>query len=232
MRIAITGSIACGKSTVLHFLQARGYPVIDADVVSRALTAPGGEALPAIREAFGDGVFDGEVLNRKALADVVFSDPAAKSRLEAILHPLIRARMLHFLDQQEGRLAFAEVPLLFETGMERDYDAVWVVSAPEHVRIERLRTRDGLNESDALKRIHAQMPLSEKEKRADAVISTDGPFSEIERQLDELLAEYDRKADSPKAPDSGKTESWEKKGRTVSAFFLSLPVWLRILLRQ
>ena len=223
MRIAITGSIACGKSTVLHLLRGRGYPVIDADEVSRALTAPGGEALPAIRAAFGVDVFSGEELNRKALAAIVFSNPAERERLESILHPMIREKIRDFLAEFDGdRPVFAEVPLLYECGWENDYDAVWVTSAPEEVRIERLSTRDGLSREDALKRIRAQMPLEEKERRADAVISTGCPLSETENQLDEMLSSLsERNKHSPEK---------RKSGRSHLAAFSSLPVPIRILL--
>ena len=91
--LGLTGGIACGKSYVARLLRQRGIPVLDADAISRSLTAPGGEALPAVRAAFGDQVFDGDTLNRRALGEVVFADPAARKRLEGILHPLIISRM-------------------------------------------------------------------------------------------------------------------------------------------
>ena len=89
MKIGLTGSIACGKSTVSAYLRELGYPVVDADAISHALTAPGGAALDAIRAAFGDAVFDGEALSRRALGSLVFSDPHMRERLNAILHPMI-----------------------------------------------------------------------------------------------------------------------------------------------
>ena len=244
MRIAITGSIACGKSTVLQLLKARGFPVVDADEISRSLTAPEGEALPDIRDAFGDGIFDGETLNRQALASLVFSDPSAKHTLESILHPAIRKKIIAFLDQQPDSVpAFAEVPLLYESGMECDYDAVWVVSAPEEVRIERLLKRDGLSREEALKRIHAQMPLAEKERRADAVIHTDGPLYEIEQQLDNLLSEALPNVNSS-GPHTLKDPSIQngnrephasgsmkaKRRSSLTLWLSSLPVWMRVLI--
>lgn len=189
MKIGITGSIACGKSTVSAYLRSLGYPVVDADAISRALTAPGGEALPLLREAFGGGVFDGDVLNRRALGALVFSSDAARARLNAILHPMIIAqtrRELLALDSP-GTLVFGDVPLLYECGMERLFDRVWVVAAPRERQIERLRLRDGLSREQALARIDAQMPQQEKIARADAVIDTDAAPEQTRLRVDALL---------------------------------------------
>ncbi|MDO5378339.1 MAG: dephospho-CoA kinase [Clostridia bacterium] len=190
MKIGLTGSIACGKSTVSAYLRALGYPVVDADAVSRSLTAPGGEALGALREAFGDGVFDGGALDRRALGALVFSSPAQRERLNALLHPLIIAsvsRQLEALDTAEG-LVFGDIPLLYECGMEALFARIWVVSAPREAQLSRLCARDGLTREEAERRIASQMPLAEKCRRADAVISTDGPLGCAHGQIDALLA--------------------------------------------
>ena len=189
MKIGITGSIACGKSTVSAYLRGLGYPVVDADAISRALTAPGGEALPLLRAAFGDGVFDGECLNRRALGALVFSSDAARAQLNAILHPMIIAqteRELLALDTP-GRLVFGDVPLLYECGMERLFDCVWVVAAPRERQLERLHLRDGLSREQAAARIDAQMPQQEKIARADAVIDTDAAPEQTRHRVDALL---------------------------------------------
>lgn len=190
MKIGLTGSIACGKSTVSAYLRKLGYPIVDADAVSRALTAPGGAALPALREAFGGGVFDGDVLDRRALGTLVFSDARERKRLDALLHPMIIAavaRELDALDSAHG-LVFGDIPLLYECGMERLFARIWVVSAPREAQLERLQTRDGLTRGEALRRIASQMPQQEKMLRADAVISTDGPLGCAHAQVDALLA--------------------------------------------
>ena len=109
--LGLTGGIACGKSYVARLLRQRGISVLDADAISRSLTAPGGEALPAVRAAFGDQVFDGDTLNRRALGDVVFADPAARKQLEGILHPLIIRRM-----QRETEASGAIVAVGLATG--------------------------------------------------------------------------------------------------------------------
>ena len=117
MKIGLTGSIACGKSTVSQYLRQKGCFIVDADAISRSLTAPGGEALPAVRAAFGDQVFDGDTLNRRALGEVVFADPAARKRLEGILHPLIISRMQRETEASGAPLVAWDEPLLYETGM-------------------------------------------------------------------------------------------------------------------
>lgn len=189
MKIGLTGSIACGKSTVSAYLASLGCTIVDADAISRALTADGGAALPAVRQAFGDSVFRGESLDRRALGQLVFSDSQKRDELNAILHPLILreiARQLDTLDAPE-KLVIGDIPLLYECGMQTLFDVVWVVSVPRGTQIERLALRDGLDRTQAEQRIDAQMPLSQKEKLADAVIHTDGTIEQTQRQIDALL---------------------------------------------
>ena len=190
MKIGLTGSIACGKSTVSSYLRECGYTVIDADAISHALTVPGGDALPAIREAFGDQVFSGSRLDRRALGSVVFCDSAKRAQLNAILHPMILARIYAALEESDapGKLVFADVPLLYECGLEAHFDRIWVVSAEEETQLDRLMQRDGLTKEEALSRIRSQMPLEEKRRRADAVIHTDGPIPQTQRQVRRLLS--------------------------------------------
>lgn len=190
MKIGLTGSIACGKSTVSSFLRDSGYTVIDADAISHALTAPGGAALPAIREAFGDGVFSGDNLDRRALGSIVFADPVKRAQLNAILHPMILSSIYAALDESDApeKLVFADVPLLYECRMEAHFDRVWVVAAQEETQLDRLMTRDQLTKDEAISRIRSQMPLEEKCRRADAVIMTDGPIAQTQKQVRRLLS--------------------------------------------
>ena len=190
MKIGLTGSIACGKSTVSDYLRSLGYPVVDADAISRALTAPGGAALPAVHETFGDAFFfpDG-TLNRRALGRHVFEQPDALAQLNAILHPMIlreTAAQLAMLERAHG-VVFGDVPLLYECGMQAQFDRIWVVSASRETQLARLLARDGLPESEAAARIDAQMPLEEKRRLADAVISTEGPVEQTQAQVRRLL---------------------------------------------
>ena len=206
MNIAITGSIATGKSAVTSYLKAKGYPVVDADVLSRALTAEGGAALPAIREAFGDAVFSGDALDRKALGARVFSDLQARERLEAILHPMILAQIEAFLAAHANSPVpvFADIPLLFECGWEGRFQSVWVVACAPETQLARLMARDQLDREQAQARIDAQMPLSEKTVRGE-VLQNDGTRIELYRQIDALLALHMQVRPSPQRAKSPKS---------------------------
>ena len=190
MKIGLTGSIACGKSTVSSYLRELGYFVSDADAISHGLTAPGGAALPALRKAFGDAVFSGETLDRQALGSLVFSNLAKRNKLNNILHPMIISQIQAELSEHDhpDTLVFGDIPLLYECSMADMFDQVWVVSAPRSVQIARLLERDGLSEKEAAQRIDAQMPLEEKRRLSDAVIHTDGPIEDTRKQIRALLA--------------------------------------------
>lgn len=188
--IALTGGIASGKTTVLSALARLGAPVADADQISRALTAPGGEALPMIKEAFGKDVFceDG-TLDRKALAALIFPDAMARRRLEAIIHPMVAlalSRELSALARSGQLAAVVDIPLLYESGMESMADEVWCVYVPKREQVRRLRLRDGLTEKQALLRIGSQMDPREKCRRADHVIRTDGMPEESALRAEQL----------------------------------------------
>lgn len=175
--IGLTGGIACGKSNLSRALKENGAPVIDADEISRALTAKGGAALPAIRERFGDGVFDGDELNRRALSDIVFSDPAQRDALNAILHPMVLSEIHHQMDETDGPVVM-DVPLLYEVGMDSWCQEIWCAYVPQKEQVRRVRKRGAITYQEALRRIHSQMPVMEKRKRADHVIRTDGTKAE------------------------------------------------------
>ena len=189
MKIGLTGSIACGKSAVSQYLRELGYFVADADAISRSLTAPGGRALPLLREAFGNGIFDGDVLNRRRLGDIVFGDADRRAQLNAILHPLILSTFQAELEAHDApdALVFGDVPLLYECNMAQMFDRIMVVSAPRETQIARLLSRDGLSREDAERRIDAQMPLAQKCALADAVINTDGPMENTRAQVRALI---------------------------------------------
>ena len=187
--IGITGGIGSGKTTVAALYRSLGVPVIDADAISRALTAPCGEALPAIREAFDEGVFhpDG-TLNRAALAKIVFSDdPAPRVKLNGILHPMIKYRLLAELEAFRTAgvpVTLIDVPLLFEAGIDRLCDAVICVTAPEAVQIRRIMGRDHIPREEALRRIRSQNPQERTKSQSDYVLNTDAPMGKTrERAL-------------------------------------------------
>jgi dephospho-CoA kinase len=170
--IGLTGGIACGKTTLAHALRCLGAPVVDADEIAHSLTKPGGAALPGIRKRFGNVLFHGEVLDRAQLGELVFSDPAARQALEAIVHPLViqaMERCQAALAQMGACAAVLDVPLLFETGLEGMASEIWVAYLPQAEQLRRLMARDGLTEPQALARIRSQMPLRDKCRRADVL---------------------------------------------------------------
>lgn len=190
--IGLTGSIACGKSNVSATLKELGAVIIDGDLLSRELTAPGGLALPAIREAFGDAVFlpDG-TLNRRALGSVVFGHDEARARLDAIMHPLVifltRQRMAE-ARKAGAALCVLDMPLLYETGMEKLCDAVWCVWLPREIQLGRLMARDGFTREEAEARLRSQLSADEKAARADVVIDTSGSIEYTKSMIPALYA--------------------------------------------
>ena len=182
--IGLTGGIGCGKSEAARFLHGLGAHVADADAISRALTAPGGAALPEIRRRFGGEVFfsDGS-LNRRALGERIFHNPEEKVALEGVIHPLVRRAMEAELRASTAKVTVLDVPLLFETGMEEMCDEVWAMSADEETQIRRVCARDGLDASQARARIAGQMPMAERNARADRVIDSRRPIEQTRAAL-------------------------------------------------
>jgi dephospho-CoA kinase len=175
MRIlGLTGSIAMGKSTAAAMLRRMGVPVHDSDAAVHVLTKPGGAAIPRITAAFPD-LSSGAGINRGALSQRAFDDPAVLRRLEEILHPMVRAETARFIKRQHARgarLVVLDVPLLLETGGEERCHAVAVVSAPRMVQLERVLSRPGMSRRKLYGIEARQMPDVEKRKRADFVIPT------------------------------------------------------------
>jgi len=188
--IGLTGGIGTGKSTVARLLEARGIPVIDADVLAREAVEPGQPALSAIAAAWPEVVGADGRLDRKRLGAIVFADPVARARLEAILHPRIAAlasERAAALAQAGHRLAFYEASLLIEAGRQGDFDELVVVDAPDAERIRRVVARDGTTPEHVRARMAAQAPMSEKRRLATYVIDNDGDRERLSRQVDALL---------------------------------------------
>ena len=188
--VGLTGGIGSGKTEAARYLETLGAARFDADAVSRSLTAPGGAALQAIRERFGDDVFhpDG-TLDRRALGDVVFQSAPHRRALEAILHPLVQRRMLEMMDRaaEAGvRVVILDVPLLFETGMDALCDETWALYAPREMQISRVVARDGLSRAQAEARIDSQMSTEERNARATHAINTDQPVEKTRQALQQL----------------------------------------------
>ena len=172
--LGLTGSIGMGKSTAADLLRRLGVPVHDADAAVHRLIGKGGAAVPAIEAAFPGVVREGAV-DRRALGARVFADSQAMARLERILHPLVRqdsARFLVAARRRKARIAVLDVPLLFETGRERDCDATLVVSAPAAVQRGRVLSRPGMTAERFAEVLARQMPDPEKRRRADFVVPT------------------------------------------------------------
>ncbi len=190
--VGLTGGIASGKSSLAAALRDLGAPVIDADAIARAAVRRGTPALREIARIFGTGVLakDGE-LDRKAMAAIVFGDPAARARLEAIVHPAVRAEVAAETARLAAAghdLAFYDVPLLFERGLEGEVDCAVVVHAPPALQLSRLRSRDGMTQEEAEARLSAQLPIDEKARRADVVVSNEGDLASLRSRAAPLLA--------------------------------------------
>ena len=190
LRAALTGGIATGKSFCLRRFAGLGVPTIDADQLARDAVAPASAGFLAVVQRFGREVLrpDG-TLDRPALGALVFADDAARADLEAIIHPDVYRRISEWLaNQPHGTpIAIADIPLLFETGHEHDFDRVIVAACDPDEQLRRLVHRDGLAIDAARARLAAQWPIDEKMRRADYVIRTDGAHADTERQVDEVL---------------------------------------------
>jgi dephospho-CoA kinase len=185
-RVALTGGIATGKSHVRAEFERLGVPTIDADILAREAVAPGSPGLAAIVARFGPGILNDEsALDRRRLGAIAFSDPAARHDLEHIIHPIVRARTDEWFAALEAGQPFAvaDIPLLYETGREHDFDAVVVTACSEETQLRRVMRRDSITEQEARQRMAAQLPTSEKVRRADYVIYTDGSFEETNQQV-------------------------------------------------
>lgn len=189
--IGLTGGIGCGKSEAAKYLASLGAVHLDADKISRELTAENGEALPEIRRMFGDEVFTGEgLLDRACMARIVFGDQAARRRLEGILHPLVQRNMLKQMDEaaRDGaKVIILDVPLLFETGMDTLCDECWTLYVDRETQIRRVMERDNTSREQAEARIDSQMSTEERNARATRAIDTD---RNIERTRNELSSLY------------------------------------------
>jgi len=172
--LGLTGSIGMGKSTAAGALRRLGVPVHDADAAIHRLIGKGGAAVAAVEREFPGATRDGAV-DRKRLGDIVFADPSARKRLEAILHPMARAGQNRFLMAAARRreaMVVLDVPLLYETKGDRRCDAVLVVSAPAAIQEQRVMMRPGMTREKLAGILRTQMPDAEKRHRADFVIQT------------------------------------------------------------
>jgi len=189
-RIALTGGIACGKSALAGFLSELGCQVLDTDAMVHALEAPGGAAVAPIVAAFGPEMraTDGGI-DRARLGQLVFADKAARLRLNAIVHPLVRAELMRGLTKPGQQPIVAIIPLLFEAGWEDGWDAVVCIVCKEAEQRRRLLAR-GLSEAAAQARVAAQLPLAEKARRASHVVWNDGDLPALQRAAVGLMDQW------------------------------------------
>lgn len=196
--VGLTGGIGAGKSAVAARLAEHGALIVDADMVAREVVARGTAGLAAVVAAFGPRILAGDgSLDRSALGDLVFSDPQARERLNAIVHPLVERRTAEILAAApEDAVVVHDVPLLVENGLAPAYDVVVVVIADRDVRIARLRDTRGMSEEQARARMAAQASDEQRRAVADVVLDNSGTLLELRRQVDVLWR--DRLAPQPR----------------------------------
>ncbi|MFF2749155.1 dephospho-CoA kinase [Kitasatospora sp. NPDC058048] len=196
LKIGLTGGIGAGKSEVSRLFAARGAVIVDSDVIAREVVAPGTDGLAAVAAEFGPQVLreDG-ALDRPALGAVVFADPERLKALNAIVHPLVRARSAELeAAAAPDAVVVHDVPLLAENGLAPLYDLVVVVDAADEVRLDRLVRLRGMAEEEARARMAAQASREDRLAIADLVIDNGGGLAELEARVDEVWAELARRA--------------------------------------
>ena len=197
IKLALTGSIGMGKSATAAMFAARGVPVYDADAAVHAVYAPGGEAVAPLEQAFPGVKGPDRGIDRAKLRQRVIDDPDAMKRLEAIVHPIVGARQLAFLEKAHAdgqMIVVLDIPLLFETGGDKRADAIVVVSAPPDVQKARVMARGQMTEAEFEAILARQVPDSVKRGRADFVIDTSQGFAHAEQRVDEILSELRARA--------------------------------------
>lgn len=190
--IGLTGGIAAGKSTATGLIKSLGLPVVDADLISRDLTKINKEGYRQIINFFGTEILDDKLnLNRKKLAEIVFNDTSQKEALEKILHPLIRKEVenqRNELISNGNKLAFYDVPLLFEKNMETQFDKVVLIWVSPRVQITRLMSRDDISEASAKHKIQQQIDINQKVPLANYCIDNSTTLFDLELQIKHLIA--------------------------------------------
>ena len=194
----LTGGIGAGKSTVASLFQEAGIPVVFADDVGREVVSKGSEGLSAIVELFGPDVIDDTGnLDRRKLGGIVFNDPAERTRLESILHPLVQDHSRELFAQLKdagNQIIIYESALLFETNRHTEMHGVILVSASEETRIARVQERDSSNAEDVRRRIQAQMADDDKRKLCEYLIENDGDIERLSAQVASLISQLVQKS--------------------------------------
>ena len=192
LRIGLTGGIATGKSTVSNYLKELAYPLIDADVIARQLVEPGQEGLERLVVRFGREILDeSAALNRQVFGQRLFGDAQLRQEVDQLLHPLIYEALeaeSQRLAQAGAKLAFFDIPLLYETGYDQKMDQVWVVYLPHDLQVERLMARNSWSLAQAEAAIASQASIKAKRQRADLVIDNQGFLAVTFAQVDQALS--------------------------------------------
>lgn len=202
MKIALTGGIACGKSTFAKFLEELGIRVLDADDVVHELEAPNGDAVPLLARQFGQKILDSAGgVDRRQLAEIVFTGANAKearAELESILFPLVRARMQAFVsavaDNLPIKYRIASIPLLFESHFDSDYDTIVCIASPVEVQVDRMMRTRGYSRAQAEARLAAQMPVAEKAARSHFTVINDKTPQHLRTEALRLLTWLEERA--------------------------------------
>lgn len=192
--VGLTGGIASGKSTVSKFIQEKGYPIIDADLEARLAVEVGEPAYNEIITSFSKDILqeNGEI-DRAKLGSIVFHDEEQRLKLNSIVHPDVRRRMLEKKGaaiQSGSKLVVLDIPLLFESKLTTLVNKVLLVYVDEQTQLERLMNRNHFTQEEALARIQSQMPLKDKVKLSDAIIDNNGPLEETRAQLEHILESW------------------------------------------
>ena len=180
--IGLTGTIASGKSTISHFLENKGIAVVDADKISRQITAFGGSAVDEVVQAFGEEILSEGVIDRKKMGQIVFSNKEKRELLEKILHPKVIAQMLREKEEYQKKgyqTVIFDIPLLIEGNLQFLCDEIWVVYADVDTQIQRLKERNGFDEEFGRKILENQIPTEQKLKFADVIIENNGSKEEL-----------------------------------------------------
>jgi dephospho-CoA kinase len=189
--VGLTGGIASGKSTVAEMFKKRGAPLIDADAITRELVAPGQPALREIKDSFGaDYISEDGQLNRSRLRALIFADPSARKRLEAILHPRVYAEIRERLEHITAPYCVVVVPLLVETADYGLFDRILVVDTPEAAQRQRLMARDDVSAEQAAQAMNAQASRAQRLAAATDIIVNDKTIAELESEVAGLHALY------------------------------------------
>ena len=192
--VGLTGGISCGKSTISRILKSLGANIIDADKIAHDLAQIGEPLYTAYLEHFGDDIIlENKKLNRRAIAIRIYNEPAEREWVNNTAHPLIQKRgeeEISRYGKMGEKSVVLDAPLLFEIGWEKYADVIWVAYVPREMQIKRLKKRDRLGRANAEKRLNAQMPIEEKRKLADVVISNEGTLEDLQKEVSRVWSEF------------------------------------------